>query len=126
MLDIRIRTVAHSDQRYDTVGDWQWDRDRLTITISGLGSTYKELLVAVHELIEVYLCRIRGITQEEVDKFDIEYENNRRLDDTTSEPGDSLDAPYRKEHRFAENIERQICHEMGINWDEYEATVYNL
>jgi hypothetical protein len=127
MLNIHIKTIKHKDQRYETIGDWVWQPNgRLDITISDLGDTYKETLVAIHELVEVMLCRLRGISQEEVDNFDMEYEARRSPEDTTSEPGDSALAPYKDEHRFATIIEQAICHEMGIDWKEYEKTIYSL
>jgi hypothetical protein len=131
MLDIRIVTIRHKDQRYPTVGDWTFNRvsqgrKQLTIYVSDMQDMYKESLVAIHELVEVLLCSFRGITEEQVDNFDLEYEAKRTKDDLTSEPGDSILAPYHKEHFFATNIERLICAEMGIDWMEYEKTVYSL
>ena len=128
MLNIHIKTIPHKDQQYETIGDWRWDpiHNRLNIHVSDLNDTYKEYLVAIHELIECYLCFIRGISQQSVDEFDKQYEKMRSPDDTTSEPGDDIRAPYRKEHFFATNIERMICHEMGIDWNDYEKTIYSL
>lgn len=74
-LDIVIKTIPHEGQRYATVGDWQWKSDgRLVITVSDMKDWKKEFLVVFHELAEVMLCRARGITQEQVDRFDIDYE----------------------------------------------------
>jgi hypothetical protein len=126
-LNIKIVTVDHDKQRYPTVGDWEWSSsDELTITVSNMGDWRKEILVAVHELVEVMLCRERGISQKEVDDFDIAYEANRLPNDTTSEPGDHPLAPYSNEHFFATNIERLFCQELGINWSEYEKIIYSL
>lgn len=126
-LNIRIITVDHSKQRYDTCGDWEWSSaGNLTITVSNMGDWRKEVLIAIHELTEVMLCRERGITQEEVDNFDKSYEETRSPDDITSEPGDHPLAPYRKEHFFATNIERLICAELGVDWENYEKVIQSL
>ena len=125
-LNIRIQTIPHNKQRYATVGDWVWtSTGNLTIYVSDLGDWRKEFLVARHELDEVMLCRERGITQEEVDQYDMAYEA-RRLPGDTSEPGDSLLAPYRKEHFFATTQERAMAHELGIDWTIYEDAINSL
>lgn len=125
-LDIVIKTIPHEGQRYATVGDWQWKSDgRLVITVSDMKDWKKEFLVARHELDEVMLCRARGITQEQVDRFDIDYEASR-LEGDTSEPGDSLDAPYRAEHFFATSIERLLAAELKVDWTNYEEVINSL
>jgi len=126
-MNILIETVKHEDQRYPTVGDWEVDtqKDTIHIKVSQMGNFKYEALVAVHELIEILLCLDRGISQEIVDKFDIEYEKKRK-DGDESEPGDDAHAPYRKEHFFATNIERLLAAEYGINWANYDAAVNEL
>jgi hypothetical protein len=125
-LCIKIKTVEHKDQRYDTVGDWYYTSEgNLVINVSNLGDWRKEALIAVHELIECILCRERNISEEEVTDFDITFENNRKPGNK-NEPGDDLNAPYHYEHQFASIIERAIALELGINWQEYEKSLNNL
>lgn len=125
-MNIVITTIPHDKQRYPTVGDWEFFGDeQLVIRISEMGNWKYEVLVALHEMIEVLLCKDRNIKQEDVDKFDIFYEHNRPEGDV-SEPGDSPQAPYRKEHFFATNIERLMAAELNVDWGEYDKTVINL
>lgn len=126
-LRIFIRSKPHSEQRYDTCGDWEFDpKDgSLTITVSNLQDWRQEFCVAVHELIEVMLCKHRGITQEEVDNFDMAFEEVRQ-EGNTDEPGDDPLAPYRKEHFFATSIERLLAAELGVDWNEYEKAINSL
>jgi hypothetical protein len=77
-------------------------------------------------LVEVLLCKERGISQELVDKFDMEYEASRSEWDTTSEPGDAAGAPYKKEHFFATTVERLLAAELGVDWEKYGAEVQAL
>lgn len=127
MFTVTIVTVPHTSQRYNTVGDWQYDPvGNLLITVSDMGDWKKELCVAFHELIEVMLCKDRGIQQELVDRFDMEYEDHRMPYDKTSEPGDDPGAPYRREHFFATSLERLLCAELGLDWGEYEKAVCGL
>lgn len=125
-MKIEMVTIPHEQHRYETVGDWEIRPDgSLKIEVSDMQNEDYAFLVAIHEAVEVWLCKKRGITEDEVNAFDIEYEKNRPEGDE-SEPGDAHDAPYRKEHFFATNIERQIAAELGVDWAEYDKAVMNL
>jgi hypothetical protein len=125
-MRIQLKTIPHSRQRYDTCGDWEFLADgTIDISISDMDNEDYAFLVGIHEAIEVWLCRKRGISQESVDAFDIEYEQHRPEGDF-SEPGDDPEAPYRKEHFFATSIERIIAAELGVDWAEYDKTVMDL
>lgn len=120
-MNITIKTIPHSDQRYPTIGDyWFEDNGDIQIRVSDTGNWKYELLVALHELIEVSLCKDRGISEPAIKAFDEHFEANRSVFDPDSEPGDDPKAPYRKEHRFAENLERLFAAELGVNWDSYD------
>jgi hypothetical protein len=125
-MKIQLQTIPHSEQPYPTVGNWANLPDgSIQIDVSDMGNEDYALLVAVHELVEVWLCNKRSITDEAVSAFDIEYEKNRPEGDE-SEPGDSPESPYRKEHFFATNIERMIALELGVDWAQYDKAVMSL
>jgi hypothetical protein len=125
-MNIHLRTIPHSEQRYETPGDWEnLPNGLLRISVSDMGNEDYAFLVAIHEAVEVWLCNKRGITDEAVSAFDIEYEKNRPEGDE-SEPGDHPDAPYNKEHLFATNIERMIALELGVDWELYAQKVMSL
>jgi hypothetical protein len=126
-MNILIESVDHDKQRYPTVGDWEIDSEKNTIHIkvSRTGNWRYELLIGVHELLEVVLCLDRGITGAIVDKFDTEYER-RRKDGDDSEPGDDPHAPYRREHFFATTVERLLAAELGVTWHDYENALNKL
>jgi hypothetical protein len=123
-VKINVETIPHQQHRYNTVGDyWMDPSGTLQIRISELGLDH-ELPILIHELVEWYLCQKRGVRLEDIDSFDRVFELERSLGrHTNEEPGDSPDAPYATEHRFAENIERQVVQEAGLRWDEYEAHI---
>ena len=121
IMGIEINTIPLQDQRYKTAGDWYNTlkmtmvppQEVLTISISELGNEEYEFLVAIHELVEAFLCRRRGIPHTLVDEFD--------LANPKQEPGDLPESPYFKEHQFASKIERLLAAELGVNWNSYEA-----
>ena len=124
-MKVIIETIEHRTQRYPTVGDWFYQEDTLHIKVSKMSNWRYEALVAIHELVEVLACQHDGITQEVVDEFDINYEKQRTAGDC-SEPGDAIDAPYRKQHCLATGIERILAAEWGVNWAKYEDEVDGL
>lgn len=114
--DITIRTIPHSEQRYETVGDWFFDDGGLQIRVSDTGSWRSNMAVAVHELIEVLGCQSAGITQEEVDQFDMGHPG---LD----EPGDDPAAPYHRQHTTASDCERMVVMMLDLEWEAHEENV---
>jgi hypothetical protein len=85
-----------------------------------------EILVAVHELVEWALTVHRGIPEEVISAFDVDYERLRESGAVRGEPGDSPKAPYRNEHFFATNLERLFSAQLGVDWVEYSQYVDNL
>lgn len=155
-MRIVIEAIPHDQQRYPTCGDWFYEytyfcktcsqtflspsiepakcgcgammpliNTTLNIRVSELKSWRYEALVAVHELIECLICKHRGITQEAVDKFDKQFEAKRCVGNE-DEPGDDPNAPYRKEHFFATNIEALLSAELDVNFQEYEKEIESL
>lgn len=124
---ITIESIPHALHRYPTVGDWINDAfGDLHIRVSSTGNWRYDFLVALHELIEATLCNERGIDEPTIAEFDMRFEEQRELGMVQGEPGHALDAPYRKEHQFAESIERAVAEELGVDWGEYEATLERL
>jgi hypothetical protein len=119
-LKISIRTVSHDRQRYNTVGDYFLGPDEwIMIQVSELGDWKKEILIAVHELIEYLLVLNKGISIREIDAFDIKFDGD-------GEPGDDLQSPYHKEHIYATMVEKDLASELGIDWNEYEKSINKL
>lgn len=120
-----MRSIPHESQRYETVGDWELKNNTLHIRVSDMQNDKYNVLVAIHELVEYLLCEDRGISDEVVTKFDMEFENSRLLDNN-DEPGNDPKAPYHKEHVFATKIEKMLAEELGVDWDAYDKAVWSL
>ena len=114
-MKIIVETIPASRMRYPTKGDWLYYRDgSLHVFVSKDGLTENEqFLIGLHEMVEVWLCRARGVTQQQVDEFDMVRAPALALPDD-AEPGDHPEAPYRREHRFAMLIEHLMAHELGM------------
>lgn len=117
---ITIKYVPREQIRNNGVGDYFYDGDNLTILVVDTGNVIYNEAIALHELIEAQITNHRGIKETDIDKFDAWF-LSKGLE---GEPGDF--GPYIKEHRFAENIERQYIHELNIDWKEYCYKIDNL
>jgi hypothetical protein len=129
MLKIHIETIPHGEHRYPMVGDYWDDPDgTLQVRVSEMGDPRYEFLVTIHELIEKELCRQRGISEPEITRFDLQFEEECKqgLHDPDEEPGDDPSAPYHREHVFATKLERMLACEMGVDWDTYEEFLMEL
>ena len=122
-----ISEVPHRKQRYQTVGDWIPGKPA-NILVSNMKDERYVFLVALHELVEYELCRMKGIGDERVVEFDRKFEGERRrgLHCVWEEPGDDPRAPYRSEHQFATMIERLVAQKLAVKWTEYEKAVIAL
>jgi hypothetical protein len=127
-MRVVIDFVPHTEQRYGSIGDWQidsegnWNIKVSRIQESGLNAFEYQLLVAVHELVEMIDCTHRGITPEAVDAFDMSF----RGEDIFAEPGDDESAPYYASHQFACGIERLLAARLGVNWKAYSQAIDGL
>jgi len=125
-VNIVIKTIPHKEHRYETCGDWFYHADgTLEIRVSKMSDWRYEFLVALHELVECFLCEHDGVTQATVDKFDKAFEK-RRKPLNFDEPGDSPLAPYRKQHCLATGIERIAAACLGVCWSKYEKEIESL
>lgn len=128
-MNITITTTPYSKMRYPSVGDWLTEENGdIKIIVAETGNPDYNFLIALHELVEVKLCLARGITQKQVDEFDMAFEEQRKKSITlsTAEPGDNRFAPYRKEHCTATGIERILAAELGVVWHDYEEKLNSL
>lgn len=121
--DINIKFIDSKDQRYSTCGDYWETSDSYEFRITKQDNPKKNLLILLHEMIEYALCTDRGITEQEIMDFDLAWNGDQKdglLRDQSDEPGNHYMAPYRNEHRIAENYERQLASHLNIDWAEYD------
>ena len=120
-MRVEIKTVDPAAMRYPTAGDWEWLPDgALMLKIPEYGGRdVSVLLVAIHEMIEAYLCKRDGITDEQVTKFDVE---NPKLE----EPGDDPAAPYHRQHVVAMALEREAAIATSTDWETHDKWVFDV
>jgi hypothetical protein len=106
--------------RYSTCGDWEFlPNGTLHASVPDYGAKHDNaFLVALHEIVEGWLCKKDGILEHEVLGFD---KSHPELE----EPGDSPDAPYHKQHMVATAVEKLVCEAMGLSWEGHDKWVQN-
>lgn len=122
-MRIVIETIPHSAQRYPTVGDyWRDEEGTFQVRVSKMGVPDFEFLVALHELVEMWLCHSGHVPFDAIDEFDKGWESTEGY----LEPGDDPEAPYWYEHQMACAFERFAAALLYVNWRAYEQTVDDL
>lgn len=130
MKGVNIQVIPHSEQRYETVGDWWVDEGEiLQIRVSDMGEWKYEQLVAFHEYAEAMLCIHKGISEKSITEFDEKFEEIRLKHPGIigdMEPGNMTSAPYNKQHRKATHLEGLLAQPLGVDWGEYGKAVNKL
>lgn len=119
-----VRRIPHQSHRYPTVGDWliRPTADRVPhfeIRVSRLKNPDHDFLLAIHEMIEAYLCWRYGVTDEAVTAWDIAWKED-------TEPGEDPRAPYYFQHTVASAIERYLALILRADWRSYERAIREL
>lgn len=113
-----ILVIPPQWQDYDTVGNWQIGTEgSVLVLVSDLRDEIYQQAVALHELVEAWLCKAAGVTQEAVDAFDMGPGKD------LEEPGFDLRSPYHRQHCWADTAERLFIAAAGESWTEYDRTV---
>jgi hypothetical protein len=112
-------TDNRDELRNSGLGDYFIRKDGVIIIRAFMKDKHsynKAWLIAVHELVEQRLTQFNYLSEPEIDAYDrMIVEKGGVADEAGNEP----DCPYKYEHRFAENIERQLALALGIDWNEY-------
>lgn len=128
MIPTVIKSVDIENARYPTLGDYFFENSIRYFQITNTGEDLLDDLIFLHEFIEEIITRHRGIKEEDILKHDLwveeEVKAGRYPDD--AEPGEHEKSPYRREHLFAEKIEKMVAKELKINWDEYSEHINKL
>jgi hypothetical protein len=128
MKKIVLKSVPLRHIRNNQCGDWRVHKNKILALTAQMEDPRSELLVAMHEAIEAFLCDRAGITDAQVTDFDALYESEREreLHGDSDEAGDDQRAPYRAQHLAATAVERAAAQALGITWDDHERNVADL
>jgi hypothetical protein len=114
LKSILVVVQKMKDFRYSTVGDWlNPTTDQRMVLVADLPDDRMRFALALHEQVEQALCIQHGVSQVEVDRWDLAFTGD-------GEPGDDPACPYFNEHAAATQIEWLYCELSGLDWNDYE------
>lgn len=119
---IVVDFVAQEEQRYDTVGDyWVGPDNTLHFRITDFpdNPSYSRAIL-LHELIEKWLKDLDGVSDMDVDAWDMGPGEDLR------DPGLDPRAPYHRHHMIADSYERRFICDAGEDWVKYESSIDGL
>lgn len=133
-MELRFETIPHHKQRYRTCGDYYRLKGVWFFRVSRMKDKRYCWLVFLHEIIEWVICRVLGISQASIDRYDKGYEEARERGGDRApcscpfwdEPGDDVHAPYYIAHQVATKCELLIADVIGVDWIKYEDAIANL
>jgi hypothetical protein len=120
-MKIILQEKNSKDMRYSTAGDY-YKKDRVHyIDVVKQKKRDYSFMIMIHELIEMYLTEKVKINENDIMQFDLMFEDERAkgIHSKFAEPGEDKRACYFKEHAFAVKIEKQICSQLGYDWEQY-------
>jgi hypothetical protein len=119
-MKLTVEILPYKDMRYNTYGDYFYDKSNtLRFQIVDHSNDVYTKLTLIHELVEQLLLEVKGITPDDVDRFDFDFESDTNKTSIYSEPGEDPSCIYKKEHDFSDNIIKQICESIGIKFEDY-------
>ena len=121
-MNIEVRVVPNGELNIRagfTGADWWWNPDgSLQVRIAKEIDDADEIACLIlHEVSEALFCRKLGISHQEVDLFDKEYQRTHEVD---LNAGDEPDSPYRVPHNWATAIERIAAGVLDVKWKGYD------
>lgn len=134
-MRINIDVIPHSEQRYETVGDWWVGEDgEVQIRASEMSEEAYSALVIIHELNEVLIeavrrtggLRVPQSLVNETDAWDKAYEAARTEENEVGEPGADPRCPAYRGHMAASAIEHVVAMILGINYNDYADEIAKL
>lgn len=129
-MNIHIKIIHNDAHRTPhgggkiTGADWYFDdKGDLQVRVSKMSDQRYEMALALHEMVEALLCHLDGVSQNDVDVFDTEYDKTH---DASNNAGDDPHAPYRIQHNWATAIERTFTGAANVDWETYDKELEKL
>jgi len=111
-----VQLVTQKAMPYDCLDDHRIIGDTLVVKIVDQENDLYNRLLLIHALVEHTVAQMTGVTDSQIDGFDMNYQGD-------GEPGDDVDAPYRDAHCLGVAVERMICAHLHVPYTQYEKDI---
>jgi hypothetical protein len=120
-MEFWIKSIPQAEQRETFwCGDYWFPCEGLTnIRVSETGNEDYSFLIALHEMVESWLIKKKGIPERDIHLFDKRFDESGKA----GEPGDDPDSPYYWEHQSATRIEKLMCDYLKLDWEAYDKAI---
>lgn len=129
-MQIYAYTQPYSKMRYPTIGDYKYKlgQEWFKFFIAKTGKIDFDMAVFQHEFFEAFLCWKHGIKEEDIIKFDLMFEEEKKqgFHNEDDEPGDDPRAPYYHEHQGATAMEKMFLKLTNNKWKDYCKTLEQM
>jgi len=121
MQQINTEIIPSLDKmRYYTYGDYYLkDNGDLKFEIVDHNNDDYTYLTLVHELLEYFLLRKKGVNIDDIDNYDKTFEEDPERVRLYFEPGADPTCPYKEEHDYANTVVKYLCDKTGLNYNEW-------
>jgi hypothetical protein len=131
LLNINIKVIPHTEQRFNTTAEWWIDEAGvLQVRVSDLGNLDYIKLHVTHELFEAFACTYnKNASYDVVEAFDTAYEKKREAGgelNSYDEAGFDPDCPYHDEHVAATGVEMLLSTFLRVKWNNYDKRVTEI
>lgn len=115
---------------YPDIGSWKVNADNSPAFVGAAdtGDDRSNMAILLHEIVEVFLCWVHGVKEEDVTAFDKKwfFEQGQGKHKEDDEPGYDPRSPYRDWHLVAERFEREFITQCGMMWEHHEQNCNNV
>ena len=129
-MKINIETIPLNSMRYETIGDWYYDKDgTLQIQVADCKDPRYSMGIILHEIFEAFAAWANKHSEEEVTKFDLWFDRQveeGKVPASLDEPGFHPKCPYNEEHQYATSAEMTLVTLLGCNWWEYSDAITKM
>ena len=115
-MKLDIQVIPQSEIVNNDFDYYDWWGNTLYVRIADMGDTLRTRLILIHALVEELTTQMRGITADEITRYDATAIES-------FEAGNDIDCPYRDQHLLALSVEYIILSFLGISKEGYEKSL---
>src|SRR6266478_5100406 len=115
-MKITLEVIPPSEMRLGEAGDWQLNGDNLIVRCADMGDWRYNFLLLRHEMDEAMLCKLAGITTEQVDADQLYAQNHPEIENNPDSFSGYPESALQNQHNDALAAEWIMSRLLGVDW----------